>query len=646
MKKKLMMVTLLLAGLTMGACVDDKESASVTAVRDAKTEQLESVAAMNSAAAEAKQAIAAAEAALKLAEAQAQQAAADLQKANAEYEKKQAELMELKNEQKSIENQKKQAELEAQLAELAVEKKRIEKQMAQIKADMEKAQVESEAALLRAEAAMKEAEQALLDYEKELANAKTQAEKDRIEAERDELEALANTYSNQVEALNTMKQQVNLVKASVVMFENSLVSMKDAKEALIAQRTNEIALLQMEIDALKKYANYTEDIDYLKLVYDSLQYERMMARDIYYAAHNEFNDYVLNTEASDALQEKVDNDVLYNLNHWRLVDENGDFYSRSDGSVVFAHYDACSLLSSTEDRDWLWYSYEHETYSDSEHFGDSLYVDIERKEDIRQFELDAEGWIAYYKSRLDNATKDVTNYQRAYNGNATEGDYGVTVDDGSGNYVPSTKKCKNMVDSTLYLKNKYDAAADADKPVLRRAYETQLALEQGCKSNLDNAITAQADAQLELDCFNKEVDIIRNFDTYNAALQAKIKARNEQVVKDYAEQVSLWMGEAEKYAVWQVVWDEYIVVRNILYAVNGASSIAQQIKDKEAEIAQKKADIEDISAIESAEQYLDLVKGYLDLMNQLVAIQEINVQNAKADLEAAMAKYAGTETEE
>ena len=76
MKKKLMMVTLLLAGLTMGACVDDKESASVTAVRDAKTEQLESVAAMNSAAAEAKQAIAAAEAALKLAKAQAEQAAA------------------------------------------------------------------------------------------------------------------------------------------------------------------------------------------------------------------------------------------------------------------------------------------------------------------------------------------------------------------------------------------------------------------------------------------------------------------------------------------------------------------------------------------------------------------------------------------
>ena len=650
MKKKLMMVTLLLAGLSMGACVDDKESASVTAVRDAKTEQLESVAAMNSAAAEAKQAIAAAEAALKLAEAQAKQAAADLRNAEAEYQKKQTELNALKNEAQSIENQKKQAELEAQLAQLEVDKKRIEKQMAQIKADMEKAQVEAQAALLRAEADMKQAEQQLLDYEKQLADAKTQAEKDRIEAERNELEQLAYTYSYAVETLNQYKTQYNQLKAQLVLLENDLASTKEAKEQLIVQRTNEITQLQMEIDALKKYANYTDDLPALRLKVVTLNAEKNRLYDIYSAARNEYTNYKANnsanTEASDALQEKVEKDPLYNLIHYDLVDENGEYYYRSDGSRIWVHSVVISRLqSSIQGCDPLLYSYKEGDYNPQEYIGDSLYVEIEREADLRQFELDIEWYITNFKDNLERATKDITAYQRAYNGAATEGDYGETVDDGNGNLIPSTKPCKNMVDSTAYLKTKYDAAAEADKAALRVAYEAQLAREQACKSNLDAAITEKADAQLVLDCFNKEVDIIRNFDSYNAALQAKITARNEQVVKDYAEQVELWMDYAMKEVDWKIAYNEWDVVSDILYGyyVLGASSIAADIQAKEEQIAQKKAEIEDISTIQNKEQTIEYYKGYLDIMNQGIEIQEINVQNAKADLEAAMAKYAATE---
>lgn len=650
MKKKLMMVTLLLAGLSMGACVDDKESASVTAVRDAKTEQLESVAAMNSAAAEAKQAIAAAEAALKLAEAQAQQAAADLKNAEAEYQKKQTELNALKNEAQSIENQKKQAELEAQLAQLEVDKKRIEKEMAQIKADMEKAQVEAQAALLRAEAAMKEAEQQLLDYEKQLADAKTQAEKDRIEAERNELEQLAYTYSYAVETLNQYKTQYNQLKVYLVNLEYDLATTKETKERTIVQLTNEITQLQMEIDALKKYANYTDDLPALELKFNTLNAEQNRLNDIYRAARNEYTNYIANnsanTEASDALQEKVEKDPLYNLNNGNLVDENGEYYYRSDGSRIWVHSVVISRLqSSIQGRDPLLYSYEDGDYNYQEYIGDSIYVEIEREADLRQFELDIEPWITYFKTNLEQATKDVTAYQRAYNGAATEGDYDVNVDDGNGNLIPSTKPCKNMVDSTAYLKTKYDAAAEADKAALRAAYEAQLAREQACKSNLDAAITEKADAQLELDCFNKEVDIIRNFDSYNAALQAKITARNEQVVKDYAEQVELWMDYSKKRADWNIAYDEYFVVSAILngYYSEGAADIADDIQAKEEQIAQKKADIEDISNIQNKEQFIEFIKGCLDIMKQGIEIQEINVQNAKADLEAAMAKYAATE---
>ena len=46
MKKKLMMVAVLLGALSLGACVDNDESASVTAVRNAKAEQLKGLAAL------------------------------------------------------------------------------------------------------------------------------------------------------------------------------------------------------------------------------------------------------------------------------------------------------------------------------------------------------------------------------------------------------------------------------------------------------------------------------------------------------------------------------------------------------------------------------------------------------------------------
>lgn len=76
MKKKLMMVAVLLGALSLGACVDDNESASVTDIRSAKAEQLRAVAALYQAQADA--------------EAMAAQAEADLMAAQAEYERAKA----------------------------------------------------------------------------------------------------------------------------------------------------------------------------------------------------------------------------------------------------------------------------------------------------------------------------------------------------------------------------------------------------------------------------------------------------------------------------------------------------------------------------------------------------------------------------
>ena len=101
-----MMVAVLLGALTLGACVDDNESASVTAIRNAKAAQLESLAKLASAQADAEAVRAAAEAALNNAKAAYQQAQADATAEETEYNKQ----------QHALELEKLQAEYEAAIA--------------------------------------------------------------------------------------------------------------------------------------------------------------------------------------------------------------------------------------------------------------------------------------------------------------------------------------------------------------------------------------------------------------------------------------------------------------------------------------------------------------------------------------------------
>lgn len=77
MKKKFMMAAVLLGALALGSCVDDNESASVTAIRDAKAAQLSALATLYNAQAAAEAVRAEAEAAFNKAQANFQQAKAD-----------------------------------------------------------------------------------------------------------------------------------------------------------------------------------------------------------------------------------------------------------------------------------------------------------------------------------------------------------------------------------------------------------------------------------------------------------------------------------------------------------------------------------------------------------------------------------------
>lgn len=193
MKKKLMMVAVLLGALSLGACVDNDESASVEAVRTAKAEQLKSVAAMNNAEAEAKKLLAEAEAALTNAEAEA----------------------------KKIQND--------------YEKGILATKMASEEANLKRAIAEAEQAMQVALDALKTALQGADD------------------ATRTRITALATEYSTAVGALNTLKITVTGEQNTLIGLQYGLITAQEALAKNIAGYEETIIENEAKIAAYKEY---------------------------------------------------------------------------------------------------------------------------------------------------------------------------------------------------------------------------------------------------------------------------------------------------------------------------------------------------------------------------------------------------------
>lgn len=122
MKKKFMMAAVLLGALTLGSCVDDNESASVTAIREAKAAQLSALANYQQAQADAEVILANAEAKVK--------------EADAAYQAALAKIKDLVAQEKELELQKAQATLETNIE---AAKTKAQAQLIQAQAKLEAA---------------------------------------------------------------------------------------------------------------------------------------------------------------------------------------------------------------------------------------------------------------------------------------------------------------------------------------------------------------------------------------------------------------------------------------------------------------------------------------------------------------------------
>ena len=670
MKKKFMMVTLLLGTLMLGACVDDNETASVSAVREATAKQLKSVAAMNRAEAEATKALAEAEVALMQAKVAAQKASAEYNQAAAEKRKKQAELVELQKEGQSITNQQHQAWLEEELVKLEKKQLETQKELARIAAAMQEAEITAQAALITAQENLLRAQQWLRDTEADLEKAKTEAEREAIKAQRDALDGLAGKYSYAVDKLLTAKSNYNAAVSRLAQYENDLISLQQFKEKQIADNNNLIVEYQAQIDAYKTYQNYAEDLQALRNKKSELQVKQNLLKDDYYAAKRTYNDLYSSLtsnweesksyELTDSLKnrDKFSTFARYSyqdngwggLYGWYHI---GNKYHSTNSEVIIPIYTnyivpanaldpVASGLSTTSK------VYKYESIRCTDNLGDSLAINyFPTMPDLRgAAEFSVEDKVASVKADIKSFKDQLTKLERLYEGTPTKADYpGET----------GTESCANLVDSTAFLKAKYEAETDVtEKANWRTKYDNLLGLETRTKQSIDNTNNT-----IEYwEKYNEELldqwDMLKNYATYQEELQKAMDKRNEMQVQECAATVAAWFDMMEKEAAWKEVQNEINAIDAVLYGWNNSTAagnrdedgvwgIAAMIDSCEQQIERLKAQNENLNDIEDKEAAIVAQKEIIAEKEGQVKVWEILVAQTKADLDAALAKSEGAE---
>ena len=560
--------------------MDDTESASVTAIRDAKTAELKSIAALKKAEAQAEATLAAAQVALKNAQAEAQIA-------QAKYNEAQAALKETQNEEAAI--------------DLMVQKKEAEKQLAAIQAEMERQEVAIQAALLDAQAQ-------LLNAKKQL----DQATQDYTAQEKAELQTLAYKYSNAVDELLNAKKELISLESTLAMYETGFADAKKGLDETVAYYNNQIEICKIYIDQYKQYANYTEDLDALKKQHIEANGAANLAWDKYYAANNALNEAYQDVDSDklNELRDAIYEDPFYKFamdqNLWNEEEEfwywNWDAYN-----YVGRYFNI--LKNGTQPTE-----YEYENWMES--FGESIYFESELTADYRQIELGI-------SSALENCTTWKKNEEDSKKANETA--------------------LATAETTATAAKKAWDEAAEADKATKKAEYETALNevvnLQNAIKNNESNIEYYSK----RLAILNQALDFAKNESTLNEALQAKIKAYNDAVEAEYAPVVEAWKAQIDANIAVNEANATYQALDNVLNGAQNISANIEKykgyIEDYQGKIEEAKKLLASYYVNGEQLSYEDLIafqKTLVEAQKAVVAAKEVAVADAKAALDAAM----------
>ena len=654
MKKKLMMVAVLLGALSLGACVDDNESASVTAVRDAKAAQLNSIAAMNNAEAEAKLIYAQAEAQLKAAEAALQQALADKVAAEAKIKDLEAQMAEDAYD----------AELAARLAQAEQDRLTAEAAIARINGELQYYQMDLEKRIAVLQVELMQAQMNLQNKQDDIAD-----------QEMARLNKLAKNYSTLLYSVTEEKKNLSNLETSKLQLEAELVDLKEVKEETIAQNNAKIEVIDKQIAMFKEYANYTEDVNALQNELDLKVAEVNLANDKKTALRKAY------TEAKKALDENKDlledkaaieanelikmynnsweEDYIYTRSHWQ-DDGQGELVEYIDCQIIFNSFTPIKEFQYTTAK------IEREGYNVPCEI-DSIGLDIEAK-DLRQLEVDIKTELAVRntkaledainnattgtKVKLDAAKKATEEAKKAWdaapNDNNKKDAYQTALDEeaiAQSNYDQSVNNLENAETNREKLQTLYALVSSSTAD-----------LEKAVKEYNDAVRTAAADMADAFFAWKDGQTAVTDLLAEQAAIEAVLGQQEQQItLYDYiinqiylsSEEFLTGWANMEKYNwstgsydnsyVYLDLWNFVMTTTSV--EAGSALNIQSLIEVLETEKENLIAENENYTAITSKEQAIELKQAEIDGKKAVIEALEIEMNQAKTRLDAALAEY-------
>ena len=640
-----MMVAVLLGALSLGACVDDNESASVTDLREAKAEQLRSIVKMNEAEAQAKLIYANAEAELKTAEANLKQALADKLAAEALI--------------KQLEAQMKQdaydAELAAQLAEAEQTRLEAEKEIASIQGEMQKNQLKLEKEIANLQKQLLQAQLELQNQEDGMANAAMER-----------LKLLATNYSTLLYSYTEEQNNLNNLKANMAKMEADLLDWQTAKEQTIASNNATIERIDQQIALFKEYTNYTEDLEALQNEYELKETEHQQAFDaqqnakkVYAEAANEVSNDQALAEQLAAIRENDLIKMLSNTSEYN-VDLDGNGYA----DIYFTSYNPVSAFKNVD------MPIENENYPNKTYTYTGYELTIEAK-DLRPLRIAVNAAVEaldidFKSDRINNAT---TGLQKLYNEAVAASAEAKRLSDAA----PSNEDLYNSWVTAVNAEKSLESQLNYAKQELATAQETAAKLESlydlvaGNTDALAKAVEDYNAAALAANepvaelwyayCAAQDVtdNVLAELNAISAVLNGEgsgymtleeylLSLVNEgyyaTLTQPFVDYIVYGNGMSQSSSFWIDIYTTLVMNGN---GLNGAVRIQDLINDLEDEKARLLAENENYQQATTYEQSLALEQAKIDGLTAVIDVIEIQMNQAKIALDAAVSQY---ETEE
>lgn len=590
MKKIFFLTGVAVCALTLTtSCVKDNESASVTSLRNAKTEQIKAAAELAKAQAAAATLTAQADANLKNAQAELAKAQAEYQKAQAELANANAEIAKAEAEQAKVEAQQR---IQLILNQMEMDEIRFEYDMAKLIADLEK-----------------------------------QKANDAI----NELNMAAINYRNAVYDLINAQSQLNNLKTDLARYEVDQADWENTKAENIANYKHWIAQNQAEIEVYKQYANYTEDVESLRDKSNALGLKSNKLYDDWRAAidkHNEANNQLKHKSEEAATKKLEENPFWQVFMNWANI-------TLSDGETIVGFWD--TKATSWLNRSVNWDFKNVTIYSITDEDGNV--VDIyEVGYVVRTSNTTVN--IDGISGKIEEVNADVIN-MRIKEDKAAYAAEKKALDDALKTLNDELTPLKEDMAAKLAALNAIEVGAegyDAAKAAYEAAVQAVNAKQAEIDANNDEIKSAAEKSEA--------YDIIADFVVNYAENCKTVAALYDGVAEGIA---SDWKDYGDTYVAKEKAYDEYIAVNtelNAIYAVlyganaEGANYLAQWIEQCENIIKNYQAQIDNYDLYNTSyEQNIETLKKNIALQEEYIKSLEVIANQSKAEYEAVLAKY-------